>query len=262
MTFYLLFLSSLVIGIKWLTGQQLPFSRFLAGLSIASFGWMYASSLSFELDISAMLPATGLVFAYLFDRVKTRIKIFNPLLVMGVCLVIFIGTLQKLQTPYYWWGWSEYGHTENVTTSIPAFKGFRLSEKNAAIYEKLYADILGNTKPDDRVYTYPNIVSLNYITGRLQPTFAPVDYYDVTPDDVAIRDANILRSNPPKMIIVLEFPEGVKEFHEAHFRSGNASGQREIEKAIDEIVSTYRYRIIDTFETPGNRWNLMVYLKP
>jgi hypothetical protein len=222
---------------------------------------MYASSLAFEIDISSMLPATALVIAFLFDRVRTSIKIYQPMIVTSVCLIIFTGTLQKLQYPYSWWGWSEFGHSESTTTSIPAFKGFRLSKENAAIYEKLYADILENTEPDDNIYTYPHIVSLNYITGRLQPTFAPVDYYDVTPDDVAIRDANMLRNNPPKMMIVLEFPEDDKEFHEANFRGGMTSGQREVEKTIDELISTYSYKVIDTFVTPGYKWNLIVYLK-
>ena len=261
LTFCLVFYSSLFIGIKRITGKTPPFSRFVAGLIIASFIWMYASSLSFEIDISSTLPATGLIIAYFFDRVWIKFKFFTPLIVISVCLIVFTSTFQKLQTPYYWWGWFEYGHTESVETRIPAFKGFKLSSNNAEIYERLYSDIMENTKPDDKIFTYPHIVSLNYITGRLQPTFAAVHYFDVTPDSIAIADARRLQQNPPKMMIVLQFPEDAYDFHEINFRSGGKSGQREIDKVINDLIYIQKYKIIDTFKTPGNAWPIIVYLR-
>lgn len=259
---YLACIVSIMIGFNWLFKKPLPFSAYIAEFMLASFVWMYASSLSYEVDISSVVPAAGIVVAFLLDKVKTRMKVYDPVIIVSVCLIIFASTSRKLDIPYYWWGWVEYGHTESVTTNIPALKGFELSRDSAIIYEKLYADIMYNTKPDDKVYTYPHITSVNYITGRMQPTFAPVDYYDVTPDNIAIMDADILRKNPPKMIVVLGFSEEIKEFHETAFRNGHKSGQREIEETINYLIDTYNYQLIDTFVTPGYRWNLVVYLKP
>ncbi len=120
---------------------------------------------------------------------------------------------------------------------------------------------MDNTTPDDYVYTYPHIAMFNFVTGRLTPTFSPVAYFDVCPDSVAISDANILKQTPPKMMVYLSMPESVS-FHEHAFRNGNQSGQREIDKTVQDIVTRYHYKVLDRYITPGDHWILTVYLKP
>ena len=119
-----------------------------------------------------------------------------------------------------------------------------------------------NTTSNDRVYTFPFITLFNYVTNRIQPTFSPVHYFDVCPDDVAVMDAQKLLENPPKMIIYLEIPAYVYILHEANFRNGQSSGQRNLNAAIQEIIAKYKYRKIDSFISPGWNWPIYVWLKP
>jgi hypothetical protein len=218
--------------------------------------------LSGQLEEYGTLLGTALIFALLLDRIKVNWKHFTFLLISASCLVIFVCSAKKNQLLYDWWGWAEYGHSESVTSIIPAFKGFKLSPETGQIYDKIYLDIINNTTPSDYVYTYPFITLFNYVTDRLQPTFSPVGYFDVCPDNIAIMDAEKLKSNPPKMIVYMKMPQSVYKIHEQIFRNGQPSGQRYLDAAITEIVDRYHYKKIDSFLSPEWNWPIYVWLKP
>jgi hypothetical protein len=261
-SFYLLTIATIVIGTKWISRKPLPFSISLAELFLASFVWAYSSGLSGELELYATLLGTGLVFAFLLDRISINWKPFRLILITASCLIVFVCVVAKNQIPSNWWGWIEFGHTKNVTSVIPAFKGFELSKNTAEIYDKIYQDIETNTTTTDSVYTFPFLVMFNYVTGRMQPTFSPVHYFDVCPDNIATLDAAKLLENPPKMIIYLDMPESAIKIHEEFFRNGHPSGQRNLIAVIKEIVDKYNYQKMDSFLTPGWSWPIYVWLKP
>jgi hypothetical protein len=261
-TFYLVTIASIIIGIKWISRKQFPFSISLAELILAAFVWTYSEGLSGQLEIYATLLGTGLVIAFLLDRVVISWKHLNLLLTASSCLVVFVCAIGKNQLPLNWWGWVEFGHTENVTSVIPAFKGFKLSHDTAGIYDKIYQDIETNTTPSDQVYTFPFLVLFNYVTGKMQPTFSPVDYFDVCPDNIAIIDAAKLLEKPPKMIIYMDMPASAIKIHEDLFRNGHPSGQRNLIAVIKAIVIQYNYQKIDSFHSPGWNWPIYVWLKP
>jgi hypothetical protein len=261
-TFFLLTIATIVIAVKWISRKQLPFSKSLAELILASFIWTYSAGLSDQLELYATLLGTAIVFAFLLDRIKISWKPINLSLITASCLVVFVCVAGKNQVLYSWWGWIEYGHSENVTSLIPAFKNFKLSAETVRIYDKIYVDIISNTSSSDYVYTYPFIPLFNYVTDRLLPTFSPVHYFDVCPDYVAVMDAAKLLENPPKMIIYMEIPEPIFKYHEDIFRNGQASGQRNLIRAIEEIIKKYNYREIDAFVSPGWNWPIYVWLQP
>lgn len=261
-SFYLLTITTIIIGTKWISRKPLPFSRPLAELVIASFVWTYSSGLSGQLDIPVCLLGTALVLAFLFDRVQINWKYFRFFLITLTCLLVFICAAKKIQKPNDWWGWTEFGHSESAESIIPAFKGFNLSPETVRIYDGIYLDIVNNTTSSDYVYTYPFITMFNYVTDRLQPTFSPIGYFDVCPDNIAVMDAAKLIKNPPKMIVYMEMPAWVYKFHEDLFRNGQPSGQRKIDAAIKEIVQKYNYKNIDSFLSVGWDWPIYVWLKP
>jgi hypothetical protein len=261
-TFYLLTIATIVIGIKWISRKQLPFSISLAELVLASFVWTYSAGLSGQLEIYVTLLGTGLVVAYLLDRLIISWKYFRLSLITASCLVVFVCVVGKIQVPLNWWGWVEFGHKGSVTSVIPAFKGFELSKSTGGIYDKIYQDIETNTTIGDSVFTFPFLVIFNYVTDRMQPTFSPVHYFDVCPDIIATMDAARLLENPPKMIVYLDMPESAIKIHEEFFRNGHPSGQRNIIAVINEIVRKYNYQKIDSFLSPGWSWPIYVLLKP
>jgi hypothetical protein len=261
-SFYFMTIATLVIGIKWISRRQLPFSTQLSELILASFAWTYSTGLSGQLEFYATLLGTALVLAFLFDRVQLNWKYFRLFLFTASCLVLFFCAVKKNQLHYDWWGWAEYGHIENANSVIPAFKGFKLSSGTAEIYDRIYLDIVKNTTSNDYVFTYPFMALFNYVTDRRQPTFSPVHYFDVCPDYIATMDAANLKENPPKMIIYMEVPEPAYKIHELIFRNRQPSGQRNIDHAIEEIVINYNYKKIDSFVSPKWNWPIYVWLKP
>jgi len=261
-TFFVLTITTIIIGIKWISRKQLPFSKPLAELILASFVWTYSTGLSGQLEFYSILLGTALVLAFLFDRLQQSWKPIKLVIIMASCLVLFVCSAKKNQMPYDWWGWIEYGHSQNVTSIIPAFKDFKLSAETVGIYDKIYLDIEQNTTSNDFVYTYPFLTLFNYVSDRMQPTFSPVHYFDVCPDYIAIMDAAKLRDNPPRMIIYMEVPAKVFKLHEDIFRNGQPSGQRQLLAAIEEIIIKYHYKKIDSFVSPGWNWHIYVWFKP
>lgn len=261
-SFFLLLLSVIYIGFKWVISKQLPFTRSLTEIILAAFVWAYSTGMSGQLDIHANLLGTAIVFAFLFDRLEINWKHLKFSLLAISCLILFVCIVKKNFMPYAWWGWTEYEHKEEVSSIIPAFKDFKLSYETARIYDGIYLDIINNTTSDDYVFTYPYLALFNYVTNRLQPTFSPVHYYDVCPDYVAVMDANTLMKNPPKMIIYMQIPEKYEKIHEELFRGGQKSGQREIEITINKLVEEYNYTEIDSFFSIGWNWPIHVWVKP
>ena len=261
-SFFSLTIASIFIGTKWIFRKKLPFSKPLSELILASFIWIYVTGFSGQLEIYATLLGTSIVLAFFLDRVQINWRPFKLLLLIGSCLVLFVCAAKKNQMPYAWWGWNEEGHSSSLPSIIPAFKGFILSPSTVEIYDKIYLDILENTTPNDRVYTYPFITLFNYVTNRIQPTFSPVHYFDVCPDYVAVMDAQKLIDDPPKMIIYMEMSPLVFKLHEDVFRNGLPSGQRKLVTAINKIVVEHNYQKIDSFISPGWYWPIYVWLKP
>lgn len=260
--FFVLFLLSLNIGFRWISRKPQIFSPAISRLILGSFAWMYAHGMSYQLEEHGTLLGFAVVLAIFFDRIQSKNNSFRFIILTAVFLVALVGVIQKRQIPYSWWGWIEYGHIKTVTSSVPVFRGFHLSPENNEFYETVYKDILEHSTQNDTIYTYPHIPIFNYITNRLQPTFSPVHYFDVCPDPIAIQDAELLKRNPPKMIIFLDMPENVYQFHENGFRDGHLSGQREIVSVVQQIVLQYNYKKIRTLYTPGYEWPLIVWVKP
>jgi hypothetical protein len=262
LAFFMLILGVAFVGYRWLLKQNLPVSKPIAVISLGALVWMYSSGISYQIDEASVLLGMSVVTAYFFDYVKFNTQLPRLITLAMIIALVFFTSVRKLYIPYSWWGWTEFHHEQGVTSAIPVLKGFHLNPEGAKIYDGIYRDIMENTLPTDSIYTYPHIVFFNFVTGRLQSTFSPVHYFDVTPDSLAVEDARLLREKPPKMIIFLSMPESVYLFHENAFRNGQKSGQRQIEAAINEIVEKHHYHMIDEFITPGFHWKLRVYVKP
>jgi hypothetical protein len=260
--FFILTVISLYILTKWIIKKPNSYLQPMVGLIFASFAWTYSAGLSDQLELYANLLGTAFVLGILYDRVHIKWKYYRVSLISLSCLVLFICAVHRNRINYSWWGWTEFGHSENVSSIIPEFSSFNLSYKTVGIYDRIYLDILNNTTLKDFVYTYPFMTIFNYITGRLQPTFSPVHYLDVCPDNIAISDAELLRKNPPKIIVFMRMPQLDYQWHEEVFRKGQPSGQRAIDAAISEIVQKYHYVTIDALISPGWGWPLYVWIRP
>ena len=85
------------------------------------------------------------------------------------------------------------------------------------------------------------------LTERKIPTYGVISWFDVLPDSIARIDAQNLRENNPKMIIWHNMSAEEWNLLESVFRNGKKSGQREIKRFYDEVV-TNNYKKLYSFD--------------
>lgn len=173
------------------------------------------------------------------------------ILVMYVCFILCVLSLsEKLILPYDWHSWTVPSLKEPdnpvVAADIKGLEGFRLPKSDQVTYKKLISLIEKNSTDKDVLYQFPNIPLFNVLTKR-KTVYAAIPYFDVCPDDVAVKSAKDLRKNPPKLVLYPELSEARWQIHEDYFRNGNPSGQRKIQDFYNNVVKT-SYRMLGKFD--------------
>lgn len=193
-----------------------------------------------------IFPAAVLFFAMIYNAAFSHMKknkeerkrcilykavIGLPITAL-IVICIFITVTEKQVVAYTWHRWDSIGlgrdDTNYVYSMVDGLEGYKIDLETEIAYETIVNLIEDYTDEDDIVYQFPNIPLFNVLTERKIGTYAPIHYFDVCPDEIAIADAEKLESNPPEMVIWCEFGDGLWDHHEAYFRDGNPSGQRAI----------------------------------
>ncbi|MBR1504827.1 MAG: hypothetical protein IJ614_01810, partial [Prevotella sp.] len=73
--------------------------------------------------------------------------------------------------------------------------------------------------------------------------YAPITWFDVCPDEIAEDVARECFAHPPKMVVWHNMDQENWDTVEKVFRNGQRSGQREIQRFYDEVV-TRDYRLL------------------
>lgn len=226
--------------------------------------WMYAHGMSFMIEEHACIPALPFMIAAACDRVTLGSRFWRLSIIGTGCLyLVSLTAIQHFRFPYNWWGSQEAPVYEQNRRgySEPVLYGFNVAAESAAPLEQILKLVRENTRPGDSVFSFPHILFFNVLTKTVQPTFAKVHYFDVCPDDIAKADAIRLGQHPPRMVIWLDMPDWVWDFHEQAFRGGRRSGQRELAKTVMQWLNTGEFNEIGCFTTPGVNWKLRVLLR-
>lgn len=186
--------------------------------------------------------------AYLFNSFFP-IKYFKEncltfFVIIAVCTCI----TSKLVIPYDWQGWRSYPvHSNDVYCDIKGLNGYKLPNEVNDAFATTIELINKYTTNDDSVYQFANIPLFNVLTERKIPTYGVISWFDVLPDSIARIDAQNLRENNPKMIIWHNMSAEEWNLLESVFRNGKKSGQREIKRFYDEVV-TNNYKKLYSFD--------------
>ena len=202
--------------------------------------------------VSITLPLMlGLLLSY--EMPGRRLK--NVLVVVLCIITCSLCLAQRLVHPYDWWGWTDepISNETNYEVNVPGLEGFKVSKQSKEVYETVTKLIEENSDENDFVWGFPHIKIFNLLTDRMaQPTFVPVYFFDVCPDNYAIDDLKILKENKPDIVIWCDIGEDGWTTHERVFREGNRSGQRDIREWFEGIRETDYIEI-------GNIYNLTIY---
>lgn len=130
----------------------------------------------------------------------------------------------------------------------PLLVGITGDEAQTQVLNEIYELIQTNKRDGDTMYTFPHINYFNVMANLNSPTFCKVHYFDVCSDEQAILDANTLQQKLPTFIVWQEFTENEWATHEAIFRGGNLSGQRQLRDVVDKYTKNGTYILLGVFE--------------
>lgn len=180
-------------------------------------------------------------------------KTFRYLGVICLSFCVMAGLPQKVMEPYSWWGNSEASFwKKKYKTSIPALKGFRLSEEEKQKYELLYKVLATNTNAESVIWGFPYIKIFNvFLQNYNMKDFVPVLFYDVCSKQYAQYDASLLVKNEPDIVIWVDIPYCMST-HEKVFLGGDRLGQRDIQRWFS-LYKNRHYHLI------GQMDNIFIY---
>ena len=206
-------------------------------LVVASWIVLYIHGMSGIIEDHGSLLMFSLIISAILSK-KVYFNYYKNLIILVFCIGnIFVIDVQRHNLPYHWWG---VGASPSIYTSKYEYKDIKLKgiKGDKALVEtmnSIYDVINNNKKIGDTLYTFPHINYFNVMSNLNSPTFAKVHYFDVCPDNIAIRDAEILKVNLPSFIIWQKLPDDVWKFNEIYFRNGKSSGKGAIRTVIEEI---------------------------
>lgn len=219
-------------------------------------GIISASSIE-ELFVVLYIPW---VIAEVF-KLKTRFSKYKNMILAIICSIIMVSCLIcKLLIPYDWQGWRQLSITKNMVSSdIEGLTGYKLTEETEKQMSTIIELIEENTNDEDGVYQFANIPLFNVLTERKIPVYGVISWFDVCPDEVAEKNAEMLMEENPKVIIWHNMSEDEWRLLENVFRNGEASGQRKIKEFYDTVVQK-KYRMV--YEIYNNReGTIQVWIK-
>lgn len=156
----------------------------------------------------------------------------------------------KYARPYYWWNATSPDIREKLETTdkIMMLRGIYTSADNLRIIDEITTEIRSGSKPSDSVLLFPNIPVFYLFADRKPPGKAIVHWFDFLPDGYAVKEAELIRKNSPKVIVYLDLGPLVWEAHERLFRNGKPSGQRKVNEVIMKTIRSEKMHISKQYE--------------
>ncbi len=248
------FLLFVIYATRMVWGRSLLFADIVTILCL-SLGLLYGTGTSAAFAEEGAFLGAGLLLGYLLLVRSSYHSGKIVFLCLVMCLLVFMVSRKYVQ-PYNWWGITE-NDVRAATESIDDvyLHGIQMSRNTADVVSSVRSIIERYSRPDEAIFTFPNIPIFYLLTGRPSTAFAVVHWFDVLPDKPAADDAQRLLSFPPKIIVSLELPQDVWVSHEKAFRDGKPSGQRKIYQAIQSLTSRPgKYVLAGVFYIPEHNW--------
>ena len=180
---------------------------------------------------------TPWMLAYAFNA-RCRLSVVkNTVLIALVFSWILVCISAKRDCPYSWQGWREPAITSrNVCCTVPGLENISVPPEVNKTFDQFVSLIKENTTENDQVLQFANIPLFNLLTERVTPGYAPITWFDVCPDDIAVGVARECFLHPPKMVVWHQMDQKNWYSVEKVFRNGNPSGQRELQRFYNEVV--------------------------
>jgi len=218
---------------------------------VGGLAWGYSCGFSFAVEQQATVFGVAFLVALAFDRLRFHRQPVRRSVATACLAACMIFAWQKEIVAFDWLGWREPIARSGIPSHWPRLAGYETDPRLMSEFDAILDEVSRYSKPGEPVFTFPFMPMFNYVTGRPQPTFAPVHYWDVCPDWVATADAERLRWTRPRMLIVMDVNSRDWKIAEDAFRHGAKSGQRQIRAVIESMVRSGDYKLVHTWVGPG-----------
>jgi hypothetical protein len=250
----------------WLPGEVVWLFR--AGITrrraqvilLGAASWSIAAmlALSWPAFEAMTLPGLGFLLAAALDGVRSLFRWF-PLLIMG--LLVFFEVREKLDMPFGFGHQNEPAVRYALAASVqPQLRGMRLPAEAVRFLDDTANTVRTQSRPDDTIFTYPEMGLLYPLSGRRTPTWTGSHNIDVVNDTFAREEAERLKRSPPAVIVYSRLSEQWLEDDERMWRGGRRSGQRDIIAVLEELVKGYR--LAGTYVIAPGDPEIDVYVRP
>lgn len=247
-----------------------------AGYSIVlafSVSFMYTHGLSYIIEDHAMLLPFALLFGEMCQKLSAiqasdiSLKCLNSMTAVSAAalpLILIVSAFyQRVWWPYNWWGVNSMSARYYSTYQYddPHLEGLLGSEAETRAVNQIINDLFDAGAADNELtlYTFPHINYFNTIFDNDSPTFAKVHYFDVCPDDIAEEDAATLLSTKPDFILWMDFDDQTWATHEAIFRQGDESGQRQLDEVVSELIESGEYTLLGEYNFGNHSSPIYLY---
>lgn len=219
-------------------------------ISMTSLGFLLGTATSGGIAEAGSFLGFGMILGYLI-YLNSAYRFGNYLFIVCAFFLVIFCAARKYTSPYSWWWIKEPDiRTAVYKPQLPELKGFYLSENTAKLIQGVTSIIKKYPVSGDDIFTFPNIPLFYFLTNKLPDRFIFIHWYDVLPDDLAIKEAERIIASPPKIIVYLKLKEEVAQGHEMLFRNNKTSGQREITKAIENLTQSGKYVLEKAYAVP------------
>lgn len=230
-----------------------PFNKSIVLFSFISLGFIFGTGTTAGLSEAGAFAGFCLFVSLMlyYKSILGLGKFFIILFCIGIS-VVFIEI--KYERPYYWWNATTADVRGNLQTTgkINMLYSIYTSNDNIKLIEEINREIQLGSKPGEPVLTFPNIPIFYLIADRKPPGKALVYWFDFLPDKLALKEAKMIRKNPPKVIVYFDLGDSVWKAHENLFREGRPSGQRKIVEAFMDVIKSKKMHVSRKYELPNN----------
>lgn len=214
-----------------------PFDKKVFLISLIAAGFIYGTGTSAGVSEAGLFIGFCIFLGLIFYQ--NSFSPWGKIIVIIFCISFStMLAVEKYNSPYSWWNVTANSIREKLytTNKIKILKGLYTSKENIKLIEEVTEEIKLNSNARDPVLTFPNIPIFNLLSERYPPGKALIYWFDFLPDSLALKEAEIIRKNPPKLIVYLDLGPSAWKGHELLFRGGKLSGQREFNATINDVI--------------------------
>jgi hypothetical protein len=224
-------------------------------------GGFFINSLSGGVDTENMVLLITMMLGALVSMImgNHRNHPLLPTMLASSILMTFAFVATWIAIPYNWWGLTHPSIAESprIAPDVLGMEFLNLDSESAQFYSdySLVMSSLISQNPTAQAVYGPQILGLSLLDEAIvRKVNCPVMWFDVCPEDLARKDLDSFKINPPEIVVWASPPEFAIVGHESAFRDSiGKSSIRSMEIWLKEQENSNLYTSVLRLPAPGSK---------